>query len=106
MYEKKFQNEGRENVQWLNKHKLTKDSEPHEWFEALLPIKTTEQSSVSICQFTAFANMRAVLMNTGMAQYYKSFKPFTPYEYKQFIALYILQGLCPSPRISMKFTRK
>jgi hypothetical protein len=103
LYEKEIRTEGRANLQWLNKHKLTKDSEPHEWFEALLPIKPTEQSSVSICQWTQFANMRALLMNAGTAQYYKSFKPFTPEEYKQFMALYIFQGLCPSPRISMKF---
>ncbi len=44
MYEKEIQNEGRANVQWLNKHKLTKDSEPHDWFEALLPFTSTEES--------------------------------------------------------------
>jgi hypothetical protein len=104
LYEKEIRKEGRANVQWLNKHKLTADSEPHEWFEALLPCKPTEESSVSICQWTTFANMRAVLMNAGTLQYYKSFKPFLPDEYQQFIALYIFQGLCPSPRISMKFT--
>jgi hypothetical protein len=104
MYEKEIRNEGQANVPWLNKHKLTKESEHHEWLEALLPIKTTEQSSVSICQWTVFANMRAVLMNADMAQYYKSFKPITADEYKQFIALHILQGLCPSLRISMQCT--
>jgi hypothetical protein len=82
MYEKEIQNEGWANVQWLNKHKLTKDSEPHEWFEVLLPFKSTEESLVSICQWTTFANMRAVLMNAGTPQYYKSFKPFQPEEYK------------------------
>jgi hypothetical protein len=39
LYEKDIRKEGRANVQWLNKHKLTADSEPHEWFEALLPCK-------------------------------------------------------------------
>jgi hypothetical protein len=31
------------------------------------------------------------------------FKPFTVIEIRQFLALYILQGLSPSPQIKMKF---
>ncbi len=58
---------------------------------------------MSISQWTTFANLRAILLNAGTPQYYPSWQPFTPDEYKRFLALYIYQGLDPSPRISMKF---
>jgi len=47
--------------------------------------------------------MRAILMNAGSKHFYPSWKPFDIDEYNRFIALYIFQGLNPSPRISMKF---
>jgi len=34
---------------------------------------------------------------------YPEFQPFTPVEVRQFLALYILQGLSPSPQNKMKF---
>jgi len=34
---------------------------------------------------------------------YQYFKPFTLEEVKQFLALYILQGLSPLPQIKQKF---
>jgi hypothetical protein len=53
---------------------------------------------MSISQWITFANLRAILMNASTPQYYSS-----PDEYKRFLALYVYQGLNPSPRISMKF---
>jgi hypothetical protein len=56
----------------VKKHKLTKDSEPHKWFEALLPVKEndSQDSFVSICQWTSYANMRAVLSNDSAVLQY------------------------------------
>ena len=34
---------------------------------------------------------------------YPDFKPFTVSELKQHLALYVVNGLCPSPRAEMKF---
>jgi hypothetical protein len=42
-------------------------------------------------------------MNAGSSIYSGEFKPFTPQELRRFIALYILQGLSPSPQVKMKF---
>jgi hypothetical protein len=37
------------------------------------------------------------MLNAGTLQFYPSYTPFKPDEYKNFIALYIYQGLTPSP---------
>jgi hypothetical protein len=41
-------------------------------------------------------------MNAGSSIYCGQFKPLTPQEIRSFLALYILQGLSPSPHIKMK----
>jgi hypothetical protein len=61
---------------------------------------------MSICQWTSFENLSGILCNAGTPQYYPSWKPFPPNEFKKFSALYIYQDLNPSPRISMKFESK
>ncbi len=49
--------------------------------------------------------MKALLANAGEVIYASSggFKPFTPTEVRNFLALYILQGLSPSPQVKQKF---
>jgi hypothetical protein len=42
-------------------------------------------------------------MNAGTTFYQGSFKLFRPLEIRRFLALYILQGLSPSPQVKMKF---
>ena len=45
-----------------------------------------------------------MLANAGPGEIiYPDFKPFTLEEVKKFIAIYILQGLSPSPKIRQKF---
>jgi hypothetical protein len=71
----------------------------------LLPLKkktTDSQFVVSIDERTTYTNLRAVLMNAGSTFYSGGFTPFTPHEINNFLALYILQGLSPSPQIKMK----
>jgi len=58
---------------------------------------------VSIDEWTTYTNLRAVLMNAGSTFYSKGFTPFTPQEIRNYLALYILQGLSPSPQVKMKF---
>jgi hypothetical protein len=106
LYEKEVRKKGRANLDWIKMHGLTENSKPHEWFEAVLPIKIKRSdtiSSVSICDWTSYANLRGTMLNAGTPQFYPSYTPFKPDEYKNFIALYIYQGLNPSPRVSMKF---
>jgi hypothetical protein len=106
LHEEEVREGGRANINWLRAHGLMEFSAPREWFKALLPVvkKTNDiWSSVSISQWTTHANMRAILMNAGSKHFYLSWKPFDIDEYKWFIALYIFQGLNPSPQVSMKF---
>jgi hypothetical protein len=51
-----------------------------------------------------YLNTHAMLSNAGNPSHiYPDFKPFSPQEVKQFIGLYILQGLSPSPQVKQKF---
>jgi hypothetical protein len=61
--------------------------------------KKDEAICVSIEEWTAFTNMRAILTSAGAG----GFEPFTPNKIRNFIALYILQGLSSSPKVKLKF---
>jgi hypothetical protein len=59
---------------------------------------------VTIEEWTTYTNQRAILMKAGSTLYHQksSFTPFTPQEIRNYLALYIFQGLSPSPQIKMK----
>jgi hypothetical protein len=106
VYEQVIREDGCANIEWLKQNKLTKDSRPSDWINALLPLKKKIGDlpcTVSIDEWTSYTNLRAILMNAGSCIYSGQFKPFTPLEIRSFLALYILQGLSPSPQIKMKF---
>ena len=98
---------GRANKEWVDEQGLTEYSKPSDWFEALLPLKKKKdgpRSMVSISDWTTYLNTRAILSNAGNPNHiYPDFTPFSPQEVKQFIGLYILQGLSPSPQVRQKF---
>jgi hypothetical protein len=98
---------GRANTDWIEQRGLTKFSKPSDWFEALLPLKkkpNSQQSMVSISDWTTYSNTRAILSNAGNPSHiYPDFQPFSPNEIKQFIGLYILQGLSRLPQVKLKF---
>jgi len=79
-------------------------SHPADWFSALLPDKRSPENPnhiVSIADWTTFTNCKAWLANAGQGGLiYQDFKEFSAKEVKQFLALYILQGLSPSPQIN------
>jgi hypothetical protein len=39
LHESEVRTAGRANLEWMKMHGLTENSAPHEWFEAVLPIK-------------------------------------------------------------------
>ena len=106
-YRDEIREQGWANLNWLNEHKLTNQSSPSDWFSALLPDKhrpTDPRSTVTIADWTTYTNTRALLSNAGQQGHlYPEFQPFSPADIKQFVTLYILQGLSPSPQIKMKF---
>jgi len=103
----KIREKGRANKTWVDKHGLTEFSKPSDWFEVPLPLKKNKdgpRSMVLISDWTSYLNTHAILSNAGHKNHiYPDFTPFSPQEVKQFIGLYILQGLSPSPEERQKF---
>jgi hypothetical protein len=99
--------EGRANMDWLVKNKLTADSLPDKWIEPLLQDKkkpNDPKSVVTIADWCTYSNTKAILSNAGQkGGLYPEFTSFSPSEIKSFIGLYLLNGLNPSPQIKMKF---
>jgi hypothetical protein len=103
----KIREKGRANKTWVDEHGLTEFSKPSDWFEVPLPLKKNKdgpRSMVLISDWTSYLNTHAILSNAGHKNHiYPDFTPFSPQEVKQFIGLYILQGLSPSPEVRQKF---
>jgi hypothetical protein len=98
---------GKPNPTFLKTHELTINSAPVEFFEAFLPIKSTRvpKTKCSVERWCSFTNFKAQISFAGQKGYpYPDFKVFTVEELKQHIALYIFNGLSPSPRVEMKFS--
>ncbi|CAB9519576.1 unknown protein [Seminavis robusta] len=92
--------------EFLRKNKLTQYSDPVEYANAFLPWDENlhDPKWLSISKLTTFTNMKAQLSNAGDGgTCYRDFKPFNVKEIRQFLGLYVLNGLSPSPRIEMKF---
>jgi hypothetical protein len=59
---------------------------------------------VLISDWATYSNTQMILSNAGNPSYiYPDFQTFSPIELRKFIALYILQGLSPSPQVKLKF---
>ena len=102
-YEKTTHNKTEPNMEWVRKNKLTLDSHPAHWFEAFLPQRSRSPEGMSIEKLLTWTNMRAMLDNASLGGKYPDFKPFSLNEIMQHIALYLFQGLSPSPQLEMKF---
>ncbi len=101
--------DGCPNPKWLEEHGLNEDSHPVEFLDSFLPIYNKSNKSgktpfkVSVELLKNWSNAKAKIMNMGTPSYYPKFVPFELLEFEQFMHLYMLQGLCPSPRIEYKF---
>jgi hypothetical protein len=98
---------GRAKMEWLKNKKLTTDSLPDKWIEALLQdIKNANdpKNIVTISDWCTYTNTKAMLCNAGQkGGVYPEYTNFSPSEIKSFLGLYLLKGLSPSPQIKMKF---
>jgi len=83
------------------------NSRPSDWFTALLPLKrgpSDPLTVVTLNDWATYTNAKAAKANAGQpGGMYPDWTPFSPVEIKQFIGLYIFNGISPSPQISMKF---
>ena len=72
------------------------------WVEAVLPGNPSIMATMD--ERATNMNLWAMLLNAGAEEsVYPDFKPILPLEMCCFIALYIWQGLSPSPQVKMKF---
>ena len=95
------------NIKFTQKHHLNEFSNSAEWFRAFIPEtqKKGDPSSSCIHKWCQYTNMKAELdfagnKNSGGLSY--KFVPFTPREIEQHLAIYMIQGLNPSPQLRMK----
>ena len=97
IYGKRTLDKGRVRDSFLNKYKIGESSELIDWFFAFLEPQLTSK-------WCTYSNMKALLCNAGnVGQEYSNFKPFTLEEVQNFLGLYMLNGLVPSPRLEFKF---
>jgi hypothetical protein len=84
------------NPDFIHANKLTVSSHPIQWFQALHP-------DVSV--WTTNTNFKVrIIANSGQAGHkYADYKIFRVAKIKQHLALYIINGLSPSPQVEMKF---
>ena len=108
-YYTKPRNRGRPKVKWLQKHKLTIDSHPVDWFYAMMTreVGSTEKRKKAKTLFqdwTSWTNAKGILTNCGQAGgQYDNWEYFRVSEIQQFIGLIILNGISISPRMEYKF---
>jgi len=94
LYEEKEFNKSVPNMSFVNKHNLTYDSEPFEWFNAFIPFKKTraearKDGGFTIGEWTRYTNLKALLSNAGAGgTIYKDFIPFTTFELMKHIGVY------------------
>ena len=83
---------------------------PFEWLNAFLPIFDGSCSSLLApnkfwtSKWAVWSNQKAQQYGAGeIGGLYKDWKPFTHEDIEQMLAIYIIQGLNPSPQLEMKF---
>jgi hypothetical protein len=92
VYEDSTQMLGMPDEDFLKEHKFTQMSE------------MVHNTKCSIERWCCYTNLKAMLYFAGENNYlYPDFKPFTVAGLQQHLALYVVNGLCPSPRAEMKF---
>ena len=96
------------NNAFILKHKLDNNSHPADWLRAFLPNSKSKGSPAhEFCtdKWTSYLNTRAMQDLAGIRERggaYDTFIPFEPEEVEKHIALYIVQGLIPSPTLVQK----
>ena len=102
---------GRPKIPWLQEHNLGSSSHTVEWLDAMFARKqhsyerkkNKNKERVSIfSDWKNYTNLKASLCHAGH-KIYKGWKEFKIDEVRQYVGLYILDGVIPSPRVDMKF---
>jgi hypothetical protein len=86
-------------------HGLSRHSDPVEFTNAFFPGSPNvyNPNFLSMDKLTIYTNLEAQLANAGpRGSCYKDFTQFNVNKIRQFLGLYIWNGISPSPRINMK----
>jgi Transposase IS4 len=86
-------------------HGLSRHSDPVEFADAFFPGNSNiyNPNFLSIDRLTVYTNLKAQLANAGPGgSCYLDWTPFNVKEIRQFLGVYIWNGISPSPRIDMK----
>ena len=100
------------NDKFISQNRLNEESHPADWVRAFLPNSKEKGSPANtFCtdKWSSYLNTRAWQDLAGIKERggsYDTFVPFTPDEVEKHIALYIVQGLIPSPTLSRKLSRQ
>ena len=97
---------------WLKANHLDGNSSPADWFQAFFPVfdgsccrPWVSNTPFWMHKWANFLDVEAALMGAGVqGGMYPDFKPFSYEDIEKHLALYILQGLNPSPQVEQKFT--
>jgi len=101
----------RPKIPWLQEYNLGSSSHPIEWLDAIFARKqhsyerkkNKKKERVSIfSDWKNFTNLKASLYHAGH-KIYKGWKEFKTDEARQYVGLYILDRVSPSPRVDTKF---
>ena len=109
MYEVREHTDTIPNIDFCEEHGLNLDTHPAKWFEAFLPIKNLRRGGgagmlpFSMESCLSWTNTKARMLNAGLGGKYNDYVDFTLDELMQHTALYLVQGLSPSPQVAMKF---
>ena len=103
-YFSRARSKGRARLDWLENHKLTPDSNPVDFVNAMMKIDNSENgyTDTLFSKWTSWTNAKAILANMDRNSY-GIIAPFTISEIIKHVALYILNGLNISPRVEYKF---
>ena len=109
---------GGPNVDFLKRYSLDETSHPMDWFLALMlmtptmnqedpaaaNVKGDKTTVFAVSNWTAYSNTKTIMCNAGEpgSIYAGRFKPFKNKDISAMLAVYIIDGLAPSPQLTWK----
>ncbi len=109
---------GGPNGAFLNRYGISEKSHPMDWVNALLPmtpesnkedpvkanVKADGTTKFAVSNWTIYANMKAIMCNTGEEGHIFpiKFKTFKHLDIMKMIGVYVLDGLSPTPQLVKK----
>ena len=95
------------NIDLLHSKGINTESHAADWFDIFLPMKRSADdnvSEISMADINTWTNKKAGLYNAGQGGVqYPDYEDFNVEELMRHFGVYMLNGVAPSPQVSMKF---